>query len=175
MVVFSVSVDIGFEPFAEGIDDADADSMETSGDFVTVTVELASGMEGGKDDLERASFCFFVLFDGNTSAVVFDRATAIGVDVDEDGVAISGQRFIDGVVEDLVDEMMEAAASAVSDIHIGSFSDGLYAAENLDVAGIVSVIFHVFLVLRSVYDELYSVDSRLGTAFPQLLEEAGTA
>jgi hypothetical protein len=54
------------------------------------------------------------------------------------------QRFVDGVIDHLIDQMVQPGASTVADIHIGPFADGLDAAKDLDVARIVSVFFYAW-------------------------------
>ena len=48
-----------------------------------------------------------MLFDRNTAPVVNNLDPALGQNSDEDGVAESGQRLVDGVVHHLIDEVMQ--------------------------------------------------------------------
>ncbi len=50
----AVAVDLGLEPFREGVDDRHADAVQAAGDLVRVVVELAAGVRLGQDDFERA-------------------------------------------------------------------------------------------------------------------------
>ena len=60
---------------------------------------------------------------------------------------MSGEGFIDGVVNDLVNEMVEATAAAVADVHVRAFSDGLDTAEDFDVTCVVTVFFNCFHIV----------------------------
>ena len=69
---------------------------------------------------------------------------------DERGVA--GQRLVDGVVDDLIDHVMQAGAVVgVADIHAGTLAHGVEAAQHLDRiraifggrGGVVGVIGHL--------------------------------
>ncbi len=142
MVVFSVTIDVCFEPLTECIYDADADAVESAGHFIAVAVEFSACMEGREDDLERAFFRIFVLLYRNSSSVVLYSAASIGMDVDGDAVAVSGHGLVDGVVDDLVNEVVETAGAPVADVHFGAFLDGLEATENLDVTCVVAMILH---------------------------------
>jgi len=54
------------------------------------------------------------------------------VDDDPDQVASTHHRFIDGVVDNLVGEMVQAARRRVADIHAGALTDRLQPAQHLD-------------------------------------------
>ena len=56
-------------------------------------------------------------------------------------VAVAGQRFVDGVVDDLEHHVVQAGAVVhVADVHAGTLADGLEAAQDGDLAGIVVVV-----------------------------------
>ena len=48
-----------------------------------------------------------------------------------------GQRFVDGVVDDLVDKVMEPALTRGSDIHTRALTDRFETLENCDRLGVV--------------------------------------
>src|SRR3954452_22818864 len=50
---------------------------------------------------------------------------------------MTGHRLIDRVVDDLVDEVMEASNAGGADVHAGPLADRLEAFEDLDVLGVV--------------------------------------
>src|SRR5205085_11882982 len=50
-----------------------------------------------------------------------------------DEVVAAGERLVDGVVHNLVDQVMEASRARRADVHAGSQTDGLEALENGDV------------------------------------------
>ena len=58
---------------------------------------------------------------------------------DVDFGAETGQRFVDGVVDDLGDEMMQAALGGVADVHSGAFANRFESFENLDGLGAIAV------------------------------------
>ena len=57
--------------------------------------------------------------------------------VDLDAVAEAGQRLVDGVVHDLLHQVVQAALAGGADVHAGTLADGLEALEHLDRAGVV--------------------------------------
>ena len=58
------------------------------------------------------------------------------VDDDLDVVAEAGHAFVDGVVGDLVDQVVEAALVGAADVHAGAAAYGFQPAEHLDVAAV---------------------------------------
>jgi len=54
---------------------------------------------------------------------------------DLDVAAEAGHALVDGVVRDLVDEVMEPALVGAADVHAGATAHRLQAAQDLDVAG----------------------------------------
>jgi hypothetical protein len=60
--------------------------------------------------------------------------------LDPDGVAIAGQRLVDRVVDDFVDEVVEATLAGRADVHAGPLADRFEALENRDVGGGVARI-----------------------------------
>jgi hypothetical protein len=68
------------------------------------------------------------------------RIAAVFEDRDRDGVAVAGERLVDGVVDDLVDEVVEAALTGRADVHAGALAHRLEAFEHLDGVGPVLVL-----------------------------------
>ena len=59
----------------------------------------------------------------------------------QDLVAVAGHGFVDGVVDDLIDEVVEAALVGAADVHAGAATYGFEAFENLDIGGCVPLSF----------------------------------
>ena len=59
---------------------------------------------------------------------------------DIDFVRVSGERFVDRVVDDFVDEMMQPNFAGRTDIHRRPLAHGLHAAKNFDgVGGVIAI------------------------------------
>ncbi len=125
VIDLAVAADFDFAPFGEEVDDRDADAVETAGGLVGAFFELAAEFEDGHHAFERGHIAagFFgklgVALDGDAAAVVFDRDAAVDVDRDADRGGVAGHRFVDRVVDDFVDEVMEAALGGIADVHRG--------------------------------------------------------
>ena len=70
----------------------------------------------------------------------FDLDDIVGFEGDDDLVAAAGHGLVDAVVDDLVDEVLEAALVSAADVHAGAAPHGFTPAEDLDIlGGIVAV------------------------------------
>ena len=115
--------------------------MQPARHLVGAVFELAAGVQHRQDDFRRR-LSAFVLVDRNATAVVDDSHRFVDVNRDVDLIAESRQRFVDGVVDDLVDEMMQPGRPGRSDVHRRTFLDGLETLENLNL--VRRVIVDVF-------------------------------
>ena len=96
-------------------------------------------MEGGEHHLDAGDAVLWMDIDGDTAAVVADGDGAVDVDVDLDAGAEVGEVFVDGVVEDLGDAVMEGAFVGAADIHAGLLADGLKTFEFAEFGSVVGV------------------------------------
>ena len=57
-----------------------------------------------------------------------------------DFVGKSGEGFVDGVVDDFVNQMMQSHLAGRTDVHRGTFAHSLHAAEHFDgVGGVIAI------------------------------------
>ena len=111
--------------------------MQAAGHGVAAAAELAAGVQDGEHDLDGGLALALDDVDGDAAAVVDDADAAVGEQRDVDGVAVAGERLVDGVVDDLVDEVVQAALAGGADVHAGALADGLETFEDGDVARVV--------------------------------------
>src|SRR5207247_10457716 len=145
LLAFPANLDL--EPLAERVHDGDADTVQAAGDLVGGVLELAAGVQHRQHDLGRRLAALLVGVDRNAATVVSDGAGAVGVQDDLDVVAIAGQRLVDGVVDRLVHEVVQAVGARVADVHRRALADGLEPLEDLDVAGGVVLGAHIAVTL----------------------------
>ena len=137
LVHLAVALDLDLEVLRQRIDDGQADAVQAAGDLVGALVELAAGVQLGEHDLGSRQLLGGVDVNGNAAAVVDHGDAVVDVDGDLDAVALAGERLVDGVVDDLVDEVMETSLGGVSDVHAGALPDSFQPLENLDLVGLV--------------------------------------
>ena len=132
----AVAPDFQLQPLGQGVHDRHADAVQAARHLVAVVVELAAGVQDREHDLGRR-FAAFMAIDRNAAAVVHDRDRVIDVDGDVDLVAIAGQRLVDRVVHDLVNEVVQSGRAGGPDVHRGPLAHRLETLEDLDLVGAV--------------------------------------
>ena len=133
-----VAADLDREALGERVDDGDADAVQAAGDLVAAAVaELAAGVQHGQHDLDRRPALLLHDRDRDAAAVVGDGDRVVGVDRDVDRRREAGERLVDGVVDDLVDEVVQAALAGRADVHARAQADRLEALEDRDVLRVV--------------------------------------
>ena len=147
----AVLTDFDFEPVGQRVDDGGTDAVQAAGDLVAATAEFTAGVEDGQNDRDRRNAQFLVDADRDTTSVVADFDDVPGQDVHFNVRAEAGQCFVDGVVDDLIDQMVQAARTGGTDVHAGTFPDGLEAFQNLDLIGAILIVdqgIHLFDVIE---------------------------
>ena len=126
----------------ERVDGRNADTVQTTRNLVAVLVELTARVQHGHDDLGRGDVELGMQVYRNASAVVGDRHAAIGVDDDTDLGAMPRQRLVDGVVDHLEYQMVQAGAIVgVADVHARTLAHGFESLQRLDAGRVVLLLF----------------------------------
>ncbi len=132
-VLLAVAPDGQLEPARQRIDHRDADAVQAAGDLVGVLVEFPAGVELGHDDFGGGHAFALVDVGRNAAAVVADGAGTVGIEPHDDFLGVAGKRLVDGVVDDLIDHVMQAGAViGVADIHARPLAHGIEPLEHLD-------------------------------------------
>ena len=134
----AVALDGGFHPGRESVRAATPTPCRPPGGLVAAAAaELAAGVEHGHDDLQGRDAHLLVDVDRDAATVILNADRVIRVDGDGNLVAVAGEGFVDGVVDDFPEHLVQAALAVVADVHAGPLADGLEAFEDLDLVGIV--------------------------------------
>ena len=148
----AVAPDGELEALGERVDDGDADAVQPAGDLVAATVaELATRVKNGQHDLGCGLPLLLHRVDGDAAPVVGDRHARVGVDRDLDVVALAGERFVDRVVHDLVDEVVESARAGRPDVHTRALANGFETFEDGDVLGGVTLLLRLLALWRDSF------------------------
>ena len=107
--------------------------METARHFVGVVIKLTARVEHRKDN-----FCggraLFVHVRGDSPAIILHRHGFIGVNGDFYALTKAGQCFIDGVIHDLKDHVMQARAIVrIADVHTGALTHRIQPLEDFNL------------------------------------------
>src|SRR5699024_8237579 len=108
------------EAFGQSVDDGRPHTVQAAGHSVYAAAELAAGVEDGQDHLDGRLVLRRVHGHGHPAPVVGDLDAAVGQQRDLDVVAVACHRLIDGVVDDLLNQVVETAFRGRTDVHAGS-------------------------------------------------------
>ena len=148
LVLVAVAADIDGQPLGAGVDDGSADAVQAAGHLVAgiLAAELAAGVEDGVNNGDSGQAGIRLDIHGDAAAVIRDLNDVVLEDLDLNVVAVTGQRLVDGVVHDLIDQMVQAALAGRADIHARALAHRFQAFQDLDLTGVILVVrggFHV--------------------------------
>ena len=141
LVDLPVLMDPDLQPLAQGVDHRGAHPVKTAGDLIAPAAELAAGMEDGKDHLQGGFACLLLDVHGDAPAIVHHPDDVARLDPHLNLGAVPGQGLVNGVVHDLIDQMVQAAGGGGADVHARPLPDGLQSLQDLNLRGPV-LMFH---------------------------------
>jgi len=131
-------LDLDLESRRERVHHRRADTVQTARDGVGAAAELAAGVQDRQHDLDRGLVRVGgVRIDRDATAVVDHAHGAVFEDGHLDVVGVAGEGLVDGVVDDLVHEMMQTARPGRADVHAGALAHRLETLQDLDLIGAV--------------------------------------
>ena len=129
MIDIPVPADLDIEVSGKGIDDRGTDAMQAAGGLIYRVIELAAGMQGGKND-PLGGDALLVHFHRDAAAVVLHSAGAVRLQGDRNPAAVPGQVLIHGIVHNLVNQVVQALLGHTSYIHARPLADRVQALED---------------------------------------------
>ena len=126
-------MDLHRQPFRQCVDNARADTVQTAGNLVASAAELAARVQHGVDDLERGTSRLRLNVDRNASAVIHDGDGVALVDGHLNFRAIARERFVNGVIHNFIDKVVQAAHRRRADVHTRALAHRLQSFEHLDL------------------------------------------
>jgi hypothetical protein len=109
--------------------------VQSSGELIVLVRELAARVQPGEDQFDAGNPFVRMNVDWHAAAVVADFDRAVGMDDDVDRVRVPGQRFVDRVVDDFLNQVIRPRRVGV---HAGAALDRFQARQDFDVGGVVS-------------------------------------
>jgi len=116
--------------------------VQAAGDAVHLPLELHSAVHSREDDLDARNAVLWMDVDRDPTTVVGNRHRSVRIQSDLDLLAKARHRFVDRVVDDLVDEVVKAPRVNAPDVHRGPLPDRLQALQDLDLLGVIGGLFY---------------------------------
>ena len=140
LVDVAVLMDPDLHPLGKGVDYAAAHAVEAAGDLVAAAAKLAAGVKDGIHHLQSGFARLGLDVHRDAAAVVGDLDDVAGEDVHGDVGAVARQRLVDGVVHDLIDQMVKAGGRGGADVHTRALAHRLQSLQHLDLRAAVLVL-----------------------------------
>ena len=143
LIMLKVMEYIHGRPTAQGVDHGRAHAVQTAGIGVVFIVELAARVQLGEDDFGAADPHGGVDVHGHTPPVVLHAGGAVVVQGDFHMVSIAAHGFVDSVIHDLPQHMVETPAAGGADIHAWTHPHCVQPFQNLNTAGVILLCHEV--------------------------------
>ena len=137
VINLAIARDFDLEPIGERVGAFRADAVQAAGIFVGALAEFSAGVQICQDQFDRRHLPFRMNIDRNAAAVVAHGNGTIDVNGDFNLVAKAGEMFVDRVVENFENHVMQPALIGVADVHAGPLPNRFKAFEFIDLSGIV--------------------------------------
>ena len=115
----------------------DAHAVQTAGDRISAAAELAACVQLGHHGLHAGNALARHFVDRDASSVVDHAYATVRQNRHLDMRRIAGQSLIDGVVDDLIDQMVQAAWAGGADIHARTDTHRLKAFQHPQIGGVI--------------------------------------
>ena len=126
-------VHIHFQPLRQGVDYAGAHAVQAAGDLIALAAELTAGVQDGIHDLERGGTRLMVLCCRDAASVVAHFNHVVGLNFHLDVGTIARQRFVYGVIDNFIDQMVQSGLRRRADIHTGALAHGFQPFQHLNL------------------------------------------
>ena len=127
VIDFAVPRYLYLEPFRKRVRAFCAHAMQAAGIFISALSKFSAGVQICQHQLDRRHFPFGMNIDGNAAAIVSHRDRSIDMNGHFDLRAKSRKMFVDGVIDDFVNQMMHPTLIRIADEHARPFPDCLEA------------------------------------------------
>ena len=127
--VLAVALNLRLHAGRKRVHHGNADAVQAAGNGVGIGVELTAGVQLGHDHLDGRC-AGGVHFYRDATAIIDDLYAAIFQQLDGNLVGVAGHGLIDGVINDLPNEVVQAARTGRTNVHAGALTDGLEALQD---------------------------------------------
>jgi len=115
--------------------------VQTAGYLIAAAAKFTAGMEHGKDYLQRRFPGLGLDTRGNAASVILNGNNIAFPNFYLDMITIPSQRFINGVVYNLIDQMVQSCCGLRTNIHTRALSDCFQSLQHLNLIGAVCLLY----------------------------------
>ena len=123
-VNLALCMDFNFHPFGESINNRCANAVETARNLIAFAAELTAGVEDCINNFDSRKTCLWLDADRNTASVVCNCNGIVAIDRHLDMVTVACEGFVDGIIDDFVNQMVKTSDRSCTDVHTRTLTDG---------------------------------------------------
>ena len=139
-VVLTIAPNVQTQPNGQGVDNRHANTVQTTRNFIAIAVELTPRVQLGHDHFSSGHPFFRVHIHRNTATIVADTDRTIRVQAYVNPVAMPRQGFVNGIVHDLINHVVQTTAVIrVTDVHTGTLSNCIQALEDFNTISTITI------------------------------------
>ena len=97
-------------------------TVQTTGNFITAITKFTTSVENSHNNFNCRLTFFFHHINRNTTTIIAYGNTVISVDDYANVVTESSQSFVDTVIDNFINQMMQTTSRGTANIHCGSFT-----------------------------------------------------
>ncbi|MBA7663501.1 hypothetical protein ES703_71546 [subsurface metagenome] len=141
LVYLAVTPDVNAAPGGEGVDHRSAHAVQATGHLVSLPTEFRPGVQRGHHRLQRRQVGGGVNLYRNTAPVIFNPDGTILLKGDYNLVTAPGHGFVNAVIGNLIDQVVQSALVSTANVHARSQAHRLPSPQHMDIlGGILGVI-----------------------------------
>ena len=119
----ALAVHLGNHAGRQRVHHGDTHTVQTTGNGVAAAAKLTASVQHGHDDLNSGLVLGGVLIHGNTAAVILYANSTISLDGHVNFGGVTGECFVNRVIYDLVDQVVQTALSGRANVHAGALAN----------------------------------------------------
>ena len=143
-VDISVTLDFHFHMGGKGIYDRSTYTMETPGYLISSAAEFTAGMEHGMNHFHCGDSHLRMDINRHASSIVFHHNGIILLDGNMDILTVASKCFVDTVVYDFVNQVVQTSRAGGTDIHPWSLTNCFQTFQNLYLRRIILAVHFFF-------------------------------
>ena len=111
--------------------------MQAAGHFITTAAKFTAGMQHGQRGFQCAFSRLFMNANRYTAPIILHGDAVILMNDNGDIITEPGQSFVDTVVHDLINEMVQTTNAGTADIHTRTAAHALQTLQDLNLPRII--------------------------------------
>ena len=132
-MLFVVTKNRQLKPLGQGINNRNANPVQSARDLVRIIIKFTAGMQLRHDHFGCRNALFSVNINRNAPAIISDRHRPILIQLYLDNVTMPGKRLINRIIDNLIDHVMQPGAIiGVANIHAGALANSVQTAQHLN-------------------------------------------